>query len=340
MNKIEFSVIIPVFHGGFFLHKSLVSMRQVNYPLHCFEVLVAGTRDNDQSRKMVEDEAATAEFYLRYIECANPRRSSQLNAACAVARGRVLVFADDDCIFLPDWLNEIHQALQREPNIGAIGGTDQLEHNGSAFALALDWILSSPLVTGHLRQSTKPGIVKYYPKLYNMAVPHSVALDVALGGKEGIPRVFDTRLLVHEDVELANRIEQTGKQLVFAPKVCVGHYRNTAFRSFVMRNFNLARTSRRLGVHRLPHMLLAIFFLGMVAVAICSVFFRPLRSVLLIYIAIYVVSVLISAISALKRTKRVSMLALVPLLLASLHLTRALGYLFPRRKWDSEEVHF
>ncbi|KPJ65840.1 MAG: hypothetical protein AMJ43_09840 [Coxiella sp. DG_40] len=339
MEKIEFSIIIPVIHGGCFLRKALVSMRQIDFPAHRFEVLVAGTRDSEESRMMVETEATTAEFHLRYIECASPRRSSQLNAACAIARGRVLVFADDDCVFVSDWLNEIHEALQREPNVGAIGGPDELEHNGSAFALALDWTLSSPLVTGHLRRSAKPSIVKYYPKLYNMAVPHSVALGVALEGKGAIPQVFDTRLLVHEDVDLANRIEQAEKQLVFAPKVRVRHYRNTTLRSFVMRNFNLARTCRSLSVHRLPQALLTIFFLSTVTIAICSVFFWPLRSWLLIFMGIYIVSILISAIGALKRTKRVSILAIVPLLLASLHFARALGYLFPWRNWDSEEVH-
>lgn len=134
MNTIEFSIIIPIFHSGLFLRKAIVSTRQIDFPPDCFEVLVVGTKDSEESRRTVETEAATAEFHLRYIECASPRRSSQLNAACAVARGRVLVFADDDCIFISDWLDEIRKVLQCEPNIGAIGGSDELEHNGSAFS--------------------------------------------------------------------------------------------------------------------------------------------------------------------------------------------------------------
>jgi len=327
---LKFSVIIPVCHGGTFLKTVLSSLRQVAFPPERFEVIMTGA-DDELSSRIVQEESAGAPFAVSYIDCPEPQRSRQLNEACRMARGRILVFADDDCLIHKDWLEKIGAVFKREKNIGIIGGRDELEHNGSAFDLALDNVLNSFVGTGGMRGGKGPRAGKYYPKLWNMAVPRQVALQVASGTKAGRPQVFNEILGVHEDVDLTNRIEQSGKRIVFAPEVRVGHSRDTSFLAFAARNLAMAGTSRALGVHRLPHLALAMLALGAPALAFAAFYLNSLRPVLQVFLAIYGAVLLASAVRGGWRTGSLRVLSLVPLLLITLHLARGLGYLLPGR---------
>ena len=56
-----------------------------------------------------------------------------------------------------------------------------------------------------------------------MAILREVALSVAIKSLDGSSQVFNETLDVHEDVELIDRIEKTGKRIVYAPDVIVMH---------------------------------------------------------------------------------------------------------------------
>lgn len=335
----DFSIIVPVYHGGDYLRNALTSLREVEFPPGRFEVLIAGANADHRSRETVGAEKRTAHYDLAYIGCGSSRRSAQLNAACSQARGRVLVFSDDDCLFLPDWLRQLDRVFQREPGAGMVGGEDELEGVQRAFGLALDYILNSPLGTGGFRRGAKSGPGAYYPRLWNMAFPREVARQVAVRTKEGSAHIFNESLTVHEDVDLAHRIRLSGKQIVFAPEVRVRHNRHATFGKFVTKNFEMGRAARRLGVHRLPHLLLAKLLIGGVTLAGLSVFFRVPGVVLLICGGIYIAILLAASIAGWRRTKRWQVLFIIPTLLVALHFTRSLGYLFPGRDRFQGEVH-
>jgi GT2 family glycosyltransferase len=329
MRELEFTVILPVCHGGVSLVKALNSLSQVEYTADSFEVIVAGTHDDTESKNTVGAESARSMLDIKYIGCSDRKRVRALNAACSTARGRILVFADDDCIFRKEWLQKFSEVFSREDNIGIVGGQDELERKNSAFDLALDITLNSFFGTGGLRSGTGPRAGKYYPKLWNMAILREVALSVSLKTDKGLTLVFNESLSVHEDVDLADRIEQSGRRIIYAPEVRVGHERDTTFRDFVHRNFTMARVARVVGVHRLPHLALTTFALGGPALAIASFFVTPLRSVLLTCLGIYAAILLGVGISGFRRSGSVRVLAITTGLLVSLHLARGLGYLFP-----------
>jgi GT2 family glycosyltransferase len=334
-KAIDFTIILPVCHGGHFLRMALSSIRRLDYLSDRMEVLVAGAEQDAVSRGIVRDEAVSSGYDIFHISCARSSRAAMLNVACAVARGRVLVFADDDCVFLPDWLQKLDDVFERENNIGVVGGLDRAGPNEPPLNIALDYVLNSFAGTGGLRSKKGPRVGKYYPKLWNMAILREVALGVAIRGREGPSQVFNEALDVHEDVELIDRIEKTGKQIIFAPEVIVMHSRDTTILSFTRRSFNMARTSRSVGVHRLPHISLAAFILGMIVLTVASVVSEPLRIVLVGTGAIYIMTLLLSAIVGFIRTRQFSIFIYVPLLLMALHFSRGLGFLFP---WHSRRL--
>jgi len=218
MNKeIKFSVIFPICHGGVFLRNALKSLGRLDFPRKRFEVLFTGPDHDQELRHIVNSESANMNINLNYIGVNQSNRSAQLNAAISEARGQILAFADDDCILPPDWLHKLGDVFERESNIGVVGGQDQLGTNEPPFNVALNHVLNSFMGTGGLRRVQGLSVGKYYPRLWNMAIPRDVALSVALKRREGSSYVFDETLNVHEDVELVDRIEKTGKRSVSRP---------------------------------------------------------------------------------------------------------------------------
>jgi GT2 family glycosyltransferase len=229
----------------------------------------------------------------------------------------------------PDWLRKLAEVLEREPDAGIVGGPDEVMYSGTRFGPALDWVLSSFVGTAGCRREGGLSAGKYYPRMCNMGIPRRVALAAALKAGDGPLRVFNESLNVHENVDLANRVEQLGKRIVYAPELCITNRRDTTFFSFLRRNFDMARAARTLGAHRLPHALVTISVLGFLALAVMAVFFQVFGVLLGVCVVMYALTLLCSALAAAKKTKRLDVLVAVPLLLLGIHLARGFGYLFP-----------
>ena len=328
-----FSVIMPVCHGGQLLTKALTSLRRLEFPSAAMEVLVCAPEDDADSRAAVASEAMAVPFPMRYVPSGSAGRPAALNAACALASGAYLAFVDDDAFPEPDWLTRLQEVLEHEPNVGIVGGVDELVGGLGTFDLALDVILNSFLATGSCRRETGVRMGKYYPRLWNMAMPRDLALEIAaMRGNRG--QVFDQTLAVHEDVELGDRVHHLGKVLVFAAQARVIHRRRTTFLNMFRRDVDMARTCRALGLHRLPHRILLAGALAVVVFALLTPFSRACGLALMLVAGVYVVLLAAVAVKGFVRTRRPAVLLFIPLLLTSLHAARVFGYILGRRRPD------
>jgi GT2 family glycosyltransferase len=328
-QPITFSIILPVWHAGDALREALHSLRYLDFPPERVEVIVAGVHDDISSQTSVQEIATKVAFPIRFVEGPERHRAKLLNIACRSAQGNVLVFADDDCAFRSDWLASLQQVFDRETELGIVGGVDELESDGSAFSLALDYVLQSFIGTGGIRRQTPLNVGKYYPRLWNMAVPRAVAWNVALCHVGEPVQMFNEALLVHEDVDLSNRIAHIGKRIVFAPKVRVGHRRDTTFWRFLKRGVEKAQTSRMLGIHRVAHGLLAVWVISLVIMSVASIFSVFLKNMLIGIVGIYAVILFLTSIDGVLRTRNLKTFVLIPGLLLLLHVTRGIGYFLP-----------
>ncbi len=326
-GDLRFSIVVPVCHGGRFLREMLESARRLRYAPGGFELLVAGATGDGQSRTRVE-ECRAAGLEAAYVAVASANRAVRLNAACAVARGSILAFTDDDCVLPVDWLSKLEGAFARTPSAALVGGADRRMAACGGMDMALDVVLNSFLGTGGCRRGGG-GVGEYHPKLWNMAIRREVALQVAPGRKQGRPLLFDESLDVHEDVELAHRVRRAGHSIVHGPEIVVGHYRDTCFGSFLARNFRMARVARRLGVHRLPHLVLAFALVAWLASGVTTLFLAPAALALAAVSGFYVVLLAWSGLRTMLSTGRLDAVLWVPVLLVGLHGARALGYLWP-----------
>ncbi|MCG3179851.1 MAG: hypothetical protein BIFFINMI_02197 [Phycisphaerae bacterium] len=328
----DISLIVPIYHSGPMLREMLASARAQTDNSARLELLVAGPADDEASRRIVADEAAVAGFPIRYVPAPCARRAALLNAACAQARGRLFAFVDDDVVLVPGWLDKLTDLFRADPDLGIVGGPDRLADRPRALDVAFDCILHSLLGSGGARSGRGPRLARYCPRLWNMALPRAVAEAAALPG-DGPPglRLFDDSLEVCEDLELGRRIEAAGRRVAFAPELIVRHRRDTTFGAIVGREFLLARTSRRLGIRRGPHRLLAGGLMAGLLLAVAAFFVPAARVALIGGAGLYAAALLVVGLVGLLRTRRLAVLVIVPALLACLHFARAAGYLVPAR---------
>ena len=320
INPPRYSVIIPVCHGGLFLAEAVKSLAIVNSPQGGFEVIIAGQKD--MMNGIAEFDFAGLGWQIIYC---GGKRSDILNAACASANGSVWVFADDDCVFLSDWLINIERSLLEHSDAFVLGGSDILAAGASGFDIALDVVLNSWMGTGWTRSDRRMKCGNYYPKLWNMTVIAAAAKKVALDGSDGV-LIFDPALSVHEDVELAERIKKRGGKVAYAPYVRVKHSRDTTYASFVKRNMAMARICRQLGIHCAPHLALATAVSGVPVLGVASLILSPLKIAFIFALGLYLLAALMTGIKAAVEKKRAILVMLVPALIVSMHFARAVGY--------------
>lgn len=327
--EIEISVILPVCHGGGSLRRALESLRSVDFPPDRLEVIVAGSASDEEARRTVDGEAAGVPYRLLYLPCDSAVRSYLLNRACSSARGTFLVFTDDDCEFFQGWLRDVVKEFRHRPEVGIVGGTDIAPGNLSAFNRALDFVLGSFLGTGGIRRGDGAAVGQFYPRLWNMAMPRTIGLSLAKGRRDDRLIVFDETLPAHEDVDLGRRVMASGMRVLYAPNVRVRHHRETNLLSFIRRNFSMARVSRSLGIHKLPHLALSAGVLGFFVVSAGALFIEILRLLLLVSAGLYVAVILTVSLKSAIRTSDTGIIVLAPVLLVALHFSRGTGYLFP-----------
>ena len=329
--NLDFSIILPVCHGGPFLRDALQSLCDLDYGKDRFEVLVSADCNDNTARVIVDEIVHKNDVNVQYIETNGSNRSVKLNAACNRAGGTTLVFGDDDCVFYRDWLDKFRSFFYSNPEAGAVGGVDEWIQNESAFDLALDYVLNSFYGTGGLRGGRGLRTGKYYPKLWNMAIPKQICLDLALGIENHKIHVFHEGLDVHEDVELAHRIEQSGKGIFFSPDIKVKHARDTDYLSFAGRNYQMAKISRQLGTHGLPHWILSMFCMGVTLFPMITLSLGRIVFPFGVLMNAYLILLAAAFLGCISRTRRIKPSLLVPLLLFTLHYTRGLGFLLSRQ---------
>jgi GT2 family glycosyltransferase len=328
VEELDLSIVIPVCHGGRFLGELLQSALHLDFPPESFEFLVAVNADDVQSRNMIERISAAAPFRVLRVPCASSNKAHRLNIACARARGRILAFADDDCVLPADWLERIAGVVEGEKNVGAVGGRD-CSRATSSFDLALDWVLNSFVGTGGCRFGGGGWTGRFYPRLWNMAVPREIALAVSYLREDGSREVFDESLAVHEDVELMERIDRLGKRILYSPDLQVSHHRDTTYFSFLSRNFHMARICRREGVHRFAQRVLAAAVVGVGVLAAAAAVWHPARKVLAAAAGFYAALLIFSAAAAAFAKRSPEAGVWVPAMLLGVHFARGVGYVLP-----------
>src|SRR5882757_2724057 len=109
------SIIIPTFNGASRIGNCLDSLVKQTAGRNV-EILVVDDGSTDSTANAVRGYSS-----VRLISQANARPASARNRGALEARGKILLFTDDDCVPMPDWLEAMLGPFQDPDVVGAKG---------------------------------------------------------------------------------------------------------------------------------------------------------------------------------------------------------------------------
>jgi len=106
----HFSIIIPTYNRADELRETIRSIATLKVDGD-WELLVVDNKSPDDTRQVVEKEAASFPAPLRYLFEGEQGRYAALNTGIRAASGRIIATTDDDARVEPDWLTGASAAL-------------------------------------------------------------------------------------------------------------------------------------------------------------------------------------------------------------------------------------
>ncbi|MBI9075611.1 MAG: glycosyltransferase family 2 protein [Desulfatibacillum sp.] len=215
----QFTIAICTHNRDYILEQSVRAALAQDYA-RGFEVLVVDNKSTDNTPQVIRA-LLVGNSRLRAVGERRQGLSHARNRAIAEARGKFLIFVDDDAALCPEYLARLDRVFQEVPDAGSVGGPISLGWLGprpSWYETGLD-IWCNRLDHGPLRCFLK------YPKILygtNMAFPKKVLEGVG-GFHTGLGR-SGKGLADSEDLEIMLRIARAGPPIVYDPGLSVTHY--------------------------------------------------------------------------------------------------------------------
>ena len=105
--EIKISVIIPTYNRPGLLIKCLRNLSQQSFPKKNYEVIVVTDGPDIETRSVVSLLSEQELFFNVFCYSLNEKKgpAAARNKGVVYAKGRLLVFTDDDCLPQQDWLN-------------------------------------------------------------------------------------------------------------------------------------------------------------------------------------------------------------------------------------------
>jgi GT2 family glycosyltransferase len=165
---------------------------------------------------------------IRLIRQSRAGPAGARNAGVAVARGRYLVFIDDDCTPAPGWLTEFVREFARDDR-RLLGGRVENALTDNLYSTASEHITQFVYEYNRTRTALEP-----FFTANNIAV--AADLFRAIGGfTMSIPSA------TAEDKELCDRWRERGFSLAHVPSAIVYHAHHLTFMQFLRQHFNYGR---------------------------------------------------------------------------------------------------
>jgi GT2 family glycosyltransferase len=232
------SIVIPVFNKWELTAKCLVAIEQNTRDV-AYEVIVVDNASSDE----------TPQALSRVGNVRIQRNADNLgfakgsNQGARLARGKYLMFLNNDTEVTAGWLSALVRVMESDPQIAMVGSKllypdGTIQHGGVAFSYA------GPLPIGPFHLHLRLPASASTEVLSLRAVTAACMLlrsevHRAVGG-------FDEEYVNgYEDVDLCLKVWKTGAKIVYTPDSVVVHHESKTEGRFVRENFNIDRLNRR-----------------------------------------------------------------------------------------------
>jgi glycosyltransferase involved in cell wall biosynthesis len=216
----DLSVIIATYNRARSVAETLAALLHLDLAGNSWELIVVDNRSSDETRSILEQ--FSRRLPLRHLYERVQGKNHALNRALGVARGQLLVFADDDVSPEPDWLREVAAASRRWPHHEVFGGrvtprfppTTPPHVRSASFAEYVFAIHDPILNEGPYPSAGSPVGPNCWVR--RRVFERGVRFDPGIGPR-GRNRVSGSEL------ELFTRLRTDGVEPIYVPSACVYH---------------------------------------------------------------------------------------------------------------------
>lgn len=216
-RTVETSIIIPVFNKADYTFQCLRSLfREID--LTSAEIIVIDNASSDETQQML----ALLKNRVRVIRNeTNKGFVEACNQGANLARGRYLVFLNNDTIVQPDWLKAMVETVESDEKAGAVGSMLVYPNGRMQEAGGIVWNDASARAYGHGEHPEDPR--------FNFAreVDYCSGASLLIR-KELFDRLsgFDMRYApaYYEDTDLCMSVRAAGYKVIFQPTSRIIHY--------------------------------------------------------------------------------------------------------------------
>ena len=213
------SIIIPTFNGASRIGSCLDAlMRQV--ARRDVEILVVNDGSTDNTAKVVERYSG-----LRLINQANAGPAAARNRGALEARGEIILFTDDDCVPMPDWLDAMIVPFEDPDVVGVRGVYRTHQERLTPRFVQIEYEERYRLMSNLDRID--------FIDTYSAAFRRDRFLEMT---------GYDTSFPVAcaEDIELSYRMSARGWKMKFAPAAIVYHTHPDTLWRYLKRKYKFA----------------------------------------------------------------------------------------------------
>ena len=215
-KQVDVSILIPVFNQFHFTQACLVSIQE-HQGAERFEVIVVDDCSTDATPEAISQLPGV--IYLRNET--NSGFIASCNRGAEKARGKYLVFLNNDTLVKAGWLKALLDTFAEQPGTGIVGAKLLYPDGRLQEAGGIIWQDTSGWNYGKFDDPKKPE----YNYLREVDYCSAAALMIPKALFENV-RGFDSRYApgYYEDTDLAFKVRQSGYKVLYQPLSEVIHY--------------------------------------------------------------------------------------------------------------------
>ena len=211
--KPKVSVVIPVYNGEKTLRQCLSSLLKQTY--RNYEIVIVNNNSTDRTKEIIDDFQSRDKRIKCIFECRKGRGNAR-NVGLESAKEKIIISTDSDCIFYPDWIENLTEPIRKENEIAVQGGEEPVFINF--------WTREAQKNTDLFMQSLSEGKYIVHIDTKNFAILKKVLLEFKT--KNGI---FNPSVNYADDLEFESRFFMKNHRVRYMPLCKIKHYHYSSF---------------------------------------------------------------------------------------------------------------
>ena len=219
VNSLSASIIIPTFNGSSRITNCLNALAP-QIVERDIEILVVDDGSTDKTAEVVASYPG-----VRLIRQKNAGPAAARNRGAREARGKILLFTDDDCVPMPNWLDAMFGCFRDSEVVGAKGIYRTRQRSIAARFVQMEY-------------EDKYRLMANLPTIDFIDTYSAGFIRDRFQEMEGYDTSFPVACA--EDIELSYRMSALGWKMKFAPQAIVYHTHPNTVSSYLKKKYKFA----------------------------------------------------------------------------------------------------